>query len=111
MKKRIAIATILFLSITLCALTVIAAAEETQNTPTIWTDKADYAPEELVTIYGANFTANAPIAVNVTRPDGTTTSSLDNLSGPYAVAIVYLPNGMSDEAGNSIPKMKSFSHE
>ncbi len=94
---------ILFLSLTLCAYTVLVAVADEQTAQTaasIWTNKADYQPEEVVTIYGANFTANAPIIVNVTRPDGVTTSSLDGLSGPYAVTTVYCPDGTTDEAGN-----------
>ncbi|VVB62175.1 Uncharacterised protein [uncultured archaeon] len=36
------------------------------STATIWTDKADYAPEEIVCIYGTGFLPNTPITVQVT---------------------------------------------
>ena len=40
-------------------------------TPTVWTDKADYAPEETVIITGSGFADNVTLTVRVTRPDGT----------------------------------------
>jgi hypothetical protein len=36
----------------------------------IWTDKPDYAPGELVTIYGEGFNPGASVTIVVTRPDG-----------------------------------------
>jgi len=51
----------------------------------IWTDKPDYSPEEIATIYGSGFTANAEITVSVTRPD-------------YSVDL--LPYVSSDFSGN-----------
>jgi hypothetical protein len=45
-----------------------AMAEETIIS-VIQTDKTDYAPGEIVTITGSNFITNAPITVQVTRPD------------------------------------------
>jgi len=39
--------------------------------PSIWTDKADYDPGEVVTIYGAGFTPGS-VTLTVTRPDGET---------------------------------------
>jgi hypothetical protein len=38
--------------------------------PSIWTDKADYAPNETVTIYGSGFAPGASYDVPVIRPDG-----------------------------------------
>ena len=40
------------------------------NTPTITTDKADYHPEEIVTITGSGFNPNQVYFIPVTRPDG-----------------------------------------
>jgi hypothetical protein len=74
----------------------LAAAEGT----TIWTDKADYAPEEIVTINGTNFNLETVISISLTRPDGhvdswevTSDSSggfiteyvLDGITGTYMV--------------------------
>jgi len=39
--------------------------------PSIWTDKADYDPGEVVTVYGAGFSPG-PVTLTVTRPDGET---------------------------------------
>ena len=47
------------------------AVAQTPAQPTITTDKADYAPNEPVTIYGSGFSANANIKVQVTAPDPT----------------------------------------
>lgn len=45
-------------------------AQSAQLNPSISTDKADYAPEETVTISGSNFPANTVLLIKVTRPDG-----------------------------------------
>jgi len=45
-------------------------AQSAQLKPEITTDKADYAPEETVTISGSNFPANTTLLIKVTRPDG-----------------------------------------
>ncbi len=43
--------------------------------PRIWTDKADYNPGQIVTIYGTGFLPNSDIALNVTKlSDNNTTS-------------------------------------
>ena len=102
MKRKTAnslIVLILAISITMIAYSITRANAD-GIVPTVQTDKTDYSPEDLVTIYGTSFTPNAPITVNVTRPDGVMTSSLDNLSGPHAVTIIYNPDGTSDDAGS-----------
>ncbi|MHA2278764.1 MAG: SdrD B-like domain-containing protein, partial [Candidatus Kariarchaeaceae archaeon] len=35
----------------------------------IWTDKADYNPGEIVTVFGSGFNADSNIEVNITRPN------------------------------------------
>ena len=85
---------------TTTAETTTSSATTTSGQAAIWTDKADYAPGETPTIYGAGFNANANITVTVTRPDGTvntwstisddagsftTTYALDGIEGSYAV--------------------------
>ncbi len=54
--------------------------------PSLWTDKLDYAPGEVVTISGSSFLANTPVTVTVERPDGTK----DTIS----------PAPVTDDAGN-----------
>ncbi|MHA2089921.1 MAG: SdrD B-like domain-containing protein, partial [Candidatus Kariarchaeaceae archaeon] len=59
------------------ALNLISAQE---TGALIWTDKADYTPGEIVTIFGLGFDADTSIDVNVTRPNseiesGTTISN------------------------------------
>src|SRR2546428_12208208 len=68
--------------------------------PTLSTDKPDYAPEQIVTIYGAGFLSDANVTVAVTRPDNSTNSwnvtsdatgafvttyQLDGIQGTYLV--------------------------
>ncbi len=48
---------------------VMIASVDPIPTPTITTDKEDYAPEETVLISGKDFAANAPLLVKVIRPD------------------------------------------
>ncbi|MFX1543944.1 MAG: hypothetical protein ACFFCR_13135, partial [Promethearchaeota archaeon] len=43
----------------------------TASEAVIWTDKPDYDPGEIVTIYGSGFNPDSSIEVNVTRPDST----------------------------------------
>jgi len=52
---------------------------------TIWTDKADYGPEETVTIFGSGFLANTQVTVSITRPDLTvdTIYAVTNGSGAF----------------------------
>lgn len=38
--------------------------------PVIWTDKADYSPEQTVVIYGSDFTPEATVHITLERPDG-----------------------------------------
>ncbi|UCH88340.1 MAG: DUF11 domain-containing protein, partial [Thermoplasmata archaeon] len=79
---------------------VVGAESSDDDVPVIWTDKADYRPEETVTISGENFTAYDDIEVKVTRPDNnveyanttadykgdfTTTYLLDGILGKYLV--------------------------
>jgi hypothetical protein len=67
----------------------------------IWTDKADYQPEEAVYISGEGFQGSATVSIRVTRPDstietGTTVTdsngnffdyqyNLDGIEGEYTV--------------------------
>ena len=53
------------------ALLVVAADEgRAPGSPTVWTDKPEYYPGEIVKIFGGNFTANANVTVNVARSAG-----------------------------------------
>jgi hypothetical protein len=62
--------------------------------PSIWTDKADYDPGEVVTVYGNGFSPG-PVTLTVTRPDGETDQipgvSADS-SGSFAAS--YQLNGI-----------------
>ncbi len=96
------------IAISILVLTLIGALGYAATSPvranttgtTIWTDKADYSPEQIVTIYGTGFLSNAAITVSVTRPDSTvntwvpssdalgsftTTYMLDGIQGTYQV--------------------------
>jgi len=75
----------------LLVLTPLVGASEA---PTLWTDKADYAPGETVTIFGAGF-APGPITLTVTRPDGEVNNIPDVLADEYgAFTATYPLNGI-----------------
>jgi hypothetical protein len=57
---------ILAISITMIAYSITRANAE--GTATIWTNKADYMPEEAVTIYGSGFLPDTEITGTVIRP-------------------------------------------
>lgn len=99
MKRALfpALALILVLGLAL-SMAVPALAQSAS----VWTDKQDYAPEEVVTISGSDFLANAEVTVTVERPDGVTdtvtpapitddtgyftcTYQLDGIAGTYTV--------------------------
>jgi hypothetical protein len=91
--QKIATLTLLILALSMCLTTgmanalvpqdALSAAQQSESTPPVeqkapaqvWTDKEDYHPGELVTIFGSGFIANTPVAVVVTKlKDNTTTS-------------------------------------
>jgi hypothetical protein len=52
----------------------IDPAQDPVNEPAkVWTDKVDYHPNELVTIFGSGFTANTHVAFTVTKLEDNTT--------------------------------------
>jgi hypothetical protein len=61
--KGIVVSILVIAVLSLMLAAPLAAAEGA-----IWTDKADYAPEEIVTIFGSGFVANAEITGSVIRP-------------------------------------------
>jgi len=61
-----------FLAIFMILTFMIMIPTSHAQTATISTDKADYSPEETVTIYGSNFNPEAAVSITVTRPDGST---------------------------------------
>jgi hypothetical protein len=84
------------------ALALPMAVPALAQSASLWTDKQDYAPEEVVTISGSGFLANAEVAVTVERPDGvrdtvipapvtddagyfTCSYQLDGIAGTYVV--------------------------
>jgi hypothetical protein len=48
----------------------VGLAVTAQGNPSIWTDKADYAPEETVHVSGSGFDHDTSLTIKVTRPDG-----------------------------------------
>jgi hypothetical protein len=78
---------------------MMAAPSMAETSPSISTDKPDYAPEELVTITGVNFAPDTTVTVSVSRPDGITTDSSQGLSGPYSVTITSNPDNKTDDNG------------
>lgn len=71
------------------------AATYTDLGAKIWTDKEDYSPGETVTIYGSGFSADANVAVSVTRPDNHVDTWSDVLSdGSGGFITTYQLNGI-----------------
>ncbi|MHA2298373.1 MAG: SdrD B-like domain-containing protein, partial [Candidatus Hodarchaeales archaeon] len=56
-----------------------------EATAEIWTDKDDYSPGEIVTVFGSGFNPDSSIEVNVTRPndDVDTGSTVSNSTGHF----------------------------
>ncbi|MHA2374634.1 MAG: DUF7507 domain-containing protein [Candidatus Thorarchaeota archaeon] len=54
-------------------------------TATIWTDKADYMPGEIVTVFGSDFDPDVTITIDIVRPDDSvdTGTSISNSSGEF----------------------------
>jgi len=55
------------------------------NGPTIWTDKSDYYPGEIVYISGSAFNPDSTINIKITRPDGYADVCPDNRCGTLPV--------------------------
>ncbi len=55
--------------VSLLLICIIAGIGTAMATPSIWTDKLDYSPEEIVIISGSGFTSDSQIALTITRPD------------------------------------------
>jgi hypothetical protein len=79
---------------------VLPAAVLADTGASIWTDKEDYAPEEVVTISGSGFLVDTEVTITVERPDGVVvtvdastddagsfacTYQLDGIGGTYLV--------------------------
>src|SRR5438034_1169074 len=89
------------------AASALAPLARATGDATIWTDKADYHPEEVVTIFGSGFAGDSAVSVSVTRPNGqvdswTTTSNLTGdfetsyqLDGIVGVYVVDATDGVS----------------
>lgn len=75
-----------------------SAADDPTNTPesaasaSLSTDQADYAPESTVKISGSGFSANQPLTIKVTWPDGTVRASGNRLDET--------DNAVADSQGN-----------
>jgi uncharacterized repeat protein (TIGR01451 family) len=65
--------------------------------PKIWTDKEDYPPDSTVYILGENFTANDPIEVKITRPDGSVEYANNTVDENGELNTTYLLNGIYGE--------------
>jgi hypothetical protein len=63
---------LLIISFSLIAATIAASGIvfASASTPTVWTDKDDYAPGETVVITGTGFPANKKLIVQIIRPQG-----------------------------------------
>lgn len=66
MKKQL----LSFLIVSLMLVMAVSAV----SAASIWTDKEDYAPGEVVLISGEGFIPNSELSVDLTRPDGTVQS-------------------------------------
>ncbi len=78
----------------LFVLALGSAAQAAPPQPAIWTDKADYHPGEVVTIYGVEFRHNKTIDMSVTRPDAAVDvwTTLSNSTGSFVTT--YQLNGI-----------------
>jgi hypothetical protein len=87
----IAIASILILSTAVMGVSA--------DTAMIWTDKEDYSPGEIVTIYGSGFNANAEITITIVQPNGTVDTITDVDSDDNGSFIAYYVIDNDDPVG------------
>lgn len=71
--------------------------EVEQTTPSVSTDKPDYAPGETVKITGENFPANTTLIIKVTRPDGIEETGEVISDGEGKIGYDYQLNGIEGE--------------
>jgi hypothetical protein len=71
--KSILVISLLMASLLLASAPMLLGLEATiaSSSPTVWTDKEDYAPGETVLIYGSGFQAETSLIVQILRPKGT----------------------------------------
>lgn len=60
----------LFLCLTMATIITLVGVTPASAAASVTTDKADYAPEEIVVITGGGFIPSSSVLVEVTRPDG-----------------------------------------
>ncbi|MEM0030339.1 MAG: PxKF domain-containing protein [Candidatus Nitrosocaldus sp.] len=65
----------------------------------IWTDKEDYSPGEVVTIYGSGFLQNAQVTITVVQPNGTVDSIIVDASDADGNFIAYYTIDNDDPVG------------
>ena len=70
----------------------VAAACSSSGPPTVGTDKADYGPFEIVTIFGSGFECGEALSILVTAPDGSTLSG-DGTGSPGPDSVTTDDNG------------------
>ncbi|MGA2682546.1 MAG: hypothetical protein ABSF44_12190, partial [Candidatus Bathyarchaeia archaeon] len=59
---------------------IVSSIQVKGQIATIWTDKPDYHPGDVVTIYGTGFMSNADVAINVTKQADGSVSSFNVIS-------------------------------
>ncbi|MHA2204311.1 MAG: DUF7507 domain-containing protein, partial [Candidatus Thorarchaeota archaeon] len=71
--------------VTVGQLDAIESRYVTSSDASVWTDKPDYLPGEIVTISGSEFLTDSSIEINVTRPDATvdTGSTTSDATGSF----------------------------
>src|SRR4030042_6088848 len=101
-KKTIKKIEILFIALLIStSFCTFAVSQVKAQTATIWTDKSDYQPGEIVTIYGTGFKPNAYVTINASKQsmdsyttwnltsdingDFTTTYQIDNIGAALYV--------------------------
>ena len=83
---------LLALKLLIVFATTIFLSARAEAAPSIWTTRADYNPDEVVTIYGDGFSAGVPVTVKVTRPD-TSVITGDGSGTPGSDTVATGPDG------------------
>ena len=78
-------ALVLALVFGLLLVSMVPAGVASEGSPVVWTDKADYSPGEIVTIYGSGFQANSTVSLTVVRPDGSINDPEHGIVGEWSV--------------------------
>ncbi|MGA3192016.1 MAG: hypothetical protein ABSD73_05815 [Candidatus Bathyarchaeia archaeon] len=103
----------ILLTVASAAVSVVFLVPGNSAAPKIWTDRSDYPPMSIVTIYGNNFLPNTAVTVNVTWPDGSLhilnniwTDSNGNFNATHTIGVQKITYNVTATDGTNTARTK-----